>query len=272
MKNSYNIGTILLSIATGLGFVYIIRRQQSPPKTYLNLVYEVLHYGIHCYSRAQIIKNKYMKQIYKIDFIENNTYMLKELLLNDVEIIKYNKVLLRCKTKNLIMYNPLYMDFFIYSDIHSYPVNKIVCKDVYRFMKKYEKCKFKLCSLNLIFSMKDHYNIQLSTDNYNYYIVGNIIDKYLILYLLYKQHNIDVDIENVSYMIEIIDNNMDLIYISEKDEILLLEDTYKIKNVNFIKNDTCFNINDNVKISDNISFYKNEENKVNEENDSFVEI
>ena len=273
MKNNYNIGTILFSIATGLGFVYIIRSQQPPPKIYINLVYEILHYGVHCYSRAQIIKNKYMNQIYKIKFIEKNTYQLKELFMNDIEIIKYNKVLLRCKSKNVIMYNPLYMDFFIYSDIHNSPVNKIVCKDVYSFMKNYNKCNFKLCSLSLILSAKEHYNIRLSTEDYNYYIVGNIIDKYLILYLLYRQHGIDiVDAEDVSYMIEMIDNNMELVYVSEKNIIILLEDSYKIKDVNYVRDDTCFNVKNYLKITDNMKFKKNEENEENEENDSFVEI
>ena len=70
MKNNYNIGTILFSIATGLGFVYIIRRQQPPPKIYINLVYEILHYGVHCYSRAQIIKNKYRESLEK-EFNDN---------------------------------------------------------------------------------------------------------------------------------------------------------------------------------------------------------
>lgn len=278
MKNNYSVGSILLSIATGLGFVYILRRQQPPPKICLNLIYEVLHYGVHCYSRAQIIKNKYMNQICKIEFVEKKTYQLKEFFMNDVEIIKYNKVLLRCKSKNVIMYNPLYMDFFIYSDVHSYPVNKIVCKDVYNFMKKYNKCNFKFCNLNLILSEDQNYSIRLSNEDYNYYIVGNIIDKYLILYLLNKQHGINLDAEDVSYMIEVIDNNTELIYVSEKNVIILSEDNYKIKDVNYVKDDTCFNINDFLKITDNMKFiqYEKNENEENEneenENEPFIEI
>ena len=69
-----------------------------------------------------------------------------------------------------------------------------------------------------------------------------------------------------------IDNNMELVYVSEKNIIILLEDSYKIKDVNYVRDDTCFNVKNYLKITDNMKFKKNEENEENEENDSFVEI
>lgn len=282
MKSFCNIyiGTsIIISVTMGFGIIYIIR--QRPKPTNVNFLYNILHYGISRYSRLQRWTHKYIHSLYQnkyfkktIKYFEDTKYIFKNYFLNDIDVIKYNKILLRCKVSNLIQYNPLYMDFFIYSDIHSYPVNKKVCKDVYSFVKRYEKCDFKFGYISLILSEKYNYVIKLSNSSYNYYIVGNVIDKYLILFLLYQQYGVYIDHDNPCYTLEILDHTMSLFFLTEKDEIIFTKSSYNIKNVFYLKEDASDekNILDGDKISDHIFYHNREDISKNSLSDSFVEI
>ena len=227
--NLYNLYYIRIGISIGMGIVYIYITKY-PPKINTILFYEIAHYGVKCYSFAQIASRKYIKNISQNKYIESSVFYLKDLFINDIELIKDSSVILRCKTSNLVMYNPLYMDFMIYSDIHSYPVNKIICKDVYSFVKQYEVCDFKLCMIKIILSEKENYMINLSTSEYNYYIVGNVVNKFVLLYLLYKQHRVTVNEDQICYTIEIMDHNINVVYITEQDYIIFEKSTYRIKN------------------------------------------
>lgn len=266
------------TIIIGVGVVYIVRNH----KPNVNLLYNLLHYGIYYYSKTQRLSHKYINQLYQnkyvkktINYIENKKYIIKEYLWNDVEIIKYNNMIFSCKLNNLILYNPLYMDFFICSDIHSFPVNKLVGKDIYGFMKKFVMCDFKFYSITLILSERERYPISLSSNHYNYYIVGNVIDKYVFFYLLNRQHGININVDrDLCYTLEMLDNNMDLVFVTEKDEIVLSETNYKIKNVFSIRDEQIRFHQDYVKISDTL--FKERESYDHSSKDtldgSFVEI
>ena len=241
-----------MSIGIGFVFIYVIKH---PPKINTIFFYEIAHYGVKYYSLAQIVTRKYIKNISQNKYIESSVFYLKDLLINDVELIKDSCVLLRCKTSNLVMYNPLYMDFMIYSDIHSYPVNKVICKDVYNFVKPYEVCDFKLYMIKIILSETVNYMINLSTAEYNYYVVGNVIDKFVVLYLLYKQHGIIVNEDTVCYTIEIMDHNIEVVYVTENDDIILEKSTYRIKNVFKVREDASYITDYNKeKMTDHMSF------------------
>ena len=285
MKSGCNIyfGTsIIICFTMGIGIIYIIRQKPNPAN--MNFLYNILHHGISRYSKMQRLSHKYINYLYQNkyfkkmnNYIQHKNYVLREYLLNDIEVVKYNNVIIRCKLQNLIMYNPLYMDFFVYSDIHSYPVNKIVSKDIYSFTKKYLKCQFKFYNINLVLSEKYTYNISLSTSHYNYYNVGNVIDKYLLLFLLYQQYGVYIENDNVCYTLEIIDNNMDLIFLTDKDILVLTESSYNIKNVFLIKEDIPFSDKNKIdedchKISDNIFNNNKDDVSNNSLSESFVEI
>ena len=87
-----------------------------------------------------------------------------------------------------------------------------------------------------------------------YYIVNNIINKYLICFLIYRQFKVYLDPEKITYKLELMDNNMVYKALSENEEIILKKDTYLI---NKKECDLYFDSND--KISNNINFINNED-------------
>ena len=91
----------------------------------------------------------------------------------------------------------------------------------------------------------------------NFYMVNNIINKYLICFLIYKQFKVYLDPENINYILELMDNNMEYKSITEKEEIILKKDGYLINKEKFDTYD---------KISNNIEFIDNEiwEDRLNE--------
>jgi len=72
------------------------------------------------------------------------------------------------------------------------------------------------------------YQIKLSNENENYYIIGNKINLLLISYLLKKQHNIVCDEITGTYELDVIDHNVNMKTFTEKDEILFKENDYTV--------------------------------------------
>jgi hypothetical protein len=89
----------------------------------------------------------------------------------------------------------------------------------------------------------------------NYYMVENIINKYLICYLIYKQYKVYLDAETVSYKLEIMDNNMEYKSITEKQDIILKKDKYIIKNY-----ESLFKSDD--KVSNHMNFINDDDFEV----------
>ena len=73
------------------------------------------------------------------------------------------------------------------------------------------------------------YPILLKTKEYNFYISGNIIDKYFIQY--YLEHFCDGYVGNneIEYKLTIIDDNADLILLTQKDVITLNKMNYVLE-------------------------------------------
>jgi hypothetical protein len=172
-------------------------------------------------------------------------------MFNEVELIKSNFVFKTCELKDLITYNQDYIDFFIFTDF--YTSNKIVSKDI-KFSLNVEKCDYRFYIINVTLS-----NVELIDDEHkfliqldDYYMVNNIINKYLICFLIYNQFKVYLDPENIKYILELMDNNMEYKSITEKEEIILKKDGYLINK----RNIDLFNTDD--KISNNIEFIDNE--------------
>ena len=72
------------------------------------------------------------------------------------------------------------------------------------------------------------YLIYLSNKKENYYLVSNVIDKFVICYLLYKQYCILKNGYTISYKLDLIDDKMDFINLNENDIIVLDVNNYKI--------------------------------------------
>ena len=147
----------------------------------------------------------------------------------DIEIIKYNEVLTSIPKTEIVFYSSeLIHDFFIYSDFSDptlsetkiNKVNKLVFYDIPKIFV-YTVCNIKFFTI----MYNTWYPIKLCSDTENYYIVGNRINKLLLGYLLKKQHNISI---RSQYKLEIVDHNIESKIFDETDEIIFIENDYRI--------------------------------------------
>jgi hypothetical protein len=100
------------------------------------------------------------------------------------------------------------------------------------------------------------YTIDLLNDTFNFYIVGNTIDKAFVLYYLKFILKLDIDVNNleeVVYSIAVCDQNANFLTITNDDVIVIEENEYKIKhNKNNKNNKENKENNENKETQDNI--------------------
>jgi hypothetical protein len=89
-----------------------------------------------------------------------------------------------------------------------------------------KKCEFRFISCCIKFGDSD-YILSLNDANETYFIVDNILNKLLLLYLLKKQHGLSRD---STFKVCFIDHNVRLFTIDDKQCIVLRESDYLIKN------------------------------------------
>jgi len=208
-------------------------------KVLLNILYK----GIQLYSKCQIYiipKLKYLYELYNsnsnsninnyIQYYKNGFFYKKDLIKN-VKNSKNNDI--------LEIKNKLY-DFVVYNEYQNKLINK-VCISIFPFIlnTKYEISNIKFLSFSL--TIKNLIiDIILKNNIYNYYIVNNIINKtFIYYYLLYinleknKQiqeiiEKYNININTIKYKINFMDNNVNIINIDEKSEIIIKKDEYLI--------------------------------------------
>ena len=180
------------------------------------------------YTYSEIRINRYLNNIYKIKCFQLLTNYYKRTFIPEIELIKDNKVVTTCLKKH-ITFNPDILDFYIYTDIETDPMNKLIFNNLSSFTDEYELCSYKFPMIQLLFDNEEQYDIKLHNLKENYYIANNKIDKYFIFYLLYKQHRVYKNPDNTYYMINLMDNNMNIEILNENDLIILNKDDYKIQ-------------------------------------------
>jgi hypothetical protein len=214
---------------------------------FLSLIaYQTMFY----YSYLEIYIKKHVEIISNIPIVKNSIYKIKYIVFNDVELIKNNLVLNTCRLSDLIRYNPKYFDFFIYTDYKT--SNKIVGKDV-PIPLTVEKCDYRFYIMNVTVNnlvSENTFTIHLD----NFYMVNNVINKYLICFLINRDYNVYVNPEVVKYTLEIMDNDMNYKSITEKEDIILKKDMYLVNNQYNEKRQIDLLQSDD-KISDNIFKY-----------------
>jgi hypothetical protein len=174
-----------------------------------------------------------------------------------LQIIKYNETLFTCSISK-IKQQP-YFDFFIYNDYDIYdrriekgiyePVNKVIlfseqieqlsnvlCE---RELLFYDLCNYKFMSSSL--SLKQNgqtYNLKLQTPHENYYVVNNRLNTLVVCYLLKRQHGIDIFADDIKYDLTIIDNKINHVVLTEKQELVFRENDYVIQQLDTNAEDT----------------------------------
>ena len=78
------------------------------------------------------------------------------------------------------------------------------------------------------------YNINLKTDTFNYYLVGNVINidflRYYVKYILNNSTFIIKDTDTASYKLELMDHNVNMIELNAEQSIIIEKNGYNITN------------------------------------------
>jgi hypothetical protein len=123
--------------------------------------------------------------------------------------------------------------------IHNNPINKLCISKAKLKNDNDFNCEltnFNFMSFQLVYNDKN-YSIELKNDEFNFYIVNNILDntffRYYLIHIL-KEENIPIDF---TYNLELLDQNVDLHKLNEKHLIILGKDEFTIKYIeNIIQN------------------------------------
>lgn len=210
------------------------------PKKYNFFILELAHFSILTYTKARLyIGNKYKElkktnasfRKYTNQIEDVYTFFFKIFDKGNIEIIKDDQILFNTSTALVGKNTPLFMDFMIYTDnsMNGEPRNKVI------YYSKpsnfdYEKCKYKFISLTISFSDTETYKLKLFSEHENYYIVNNKLNKNVFCYLLKSRYNVSKNDKDglIKYKLELIDQNVNIKNLTEKNEIILHKDHYSI--------------------------------------------
>ena len=210
--------------------------ERTYPKKCEDFFVTVSYNLIYVYSKAQIFYMNIVKTVNKK--IEETPKLLK--LKNDLDLLLNKKngtvIMIEC-IKNGILSDNLCMtecDFTLYSrlDDSKSCLNKKIVYDLDESIDVYEVSELKFLLIELKIGTET-YKIDLKTDAYNFYIVGNKFTKQFFQYYLteiLKMNEIADD-----FSVHIIDHNVneiELIFSDENDHILLEKTDYKLSIAN----------------------------------------
>jgi len=224
--------------------------KRTYPEKYESLLVEIPLKMIYIYSNCQILYGKLQRKAN--EFIDNNPQVKKAM--NDIykicgkgldnidleiEYIINGDVLGKYKrTQTLPDVSSPDDALFIFSDLSTSEqrVNKKILQPEINFNYKISNIQFILLELKLIFklagSSENTYKIVLKTDEYNYYIVNNILDRKFFKYYLKKYYSDKVTSEtlvNAEKMnVKLIDQdvNIKMFDLTEDNAIILKENEY----------------------------------------------
>ena len=186
---------------------------------------------VGCYILNYLIKNN-DSIIYSCIYYVSKFQILFKKLFSEKNVVNNSKIeiIINSEVKNTIKpvnyqyLNEINYDFVIYND----NVNRILhFNNIDKF--SYNLCNYKFINVDIIFGENDIYTIKLYSEKENYFIENNRINKYVLCYLLKKQHGVYKDHSSVEYKLSIFDNNVQSVFLSEKDEIILRIDDYEIR-------------------------------------------
>ena len=215
---------------------YEFQQMNNLSETLINegnkLACNVAYVIIREYSKFQIYLQKWLKKNNITMNVNAKQNMPHEIC---IDFCKDNKVVKTIVVdKDLIEHIQLDIssdkyDFVILTDdlhkINHSISNKILLKSSSSKTLNVDKSNLKFLSFNVHY--KDNvYEIKLQNDNENFYTINNRIDKDFLKFQL-KKMGVDVD-DDFSYKIELVDHNVNIIELDDKDEIIIRKDDYEI--------------------------------------------
>ena len=220
-----------------LGFLFINAIQWRYPQLVQTLLIDISLKCIYIYSKLQIFAFKVNKQINQI--IETSPALLK--LKNDINS------LVKCKPEKVLIYEFIkdgkiteFNDFnsvnkpdlmiFSWLDNDNKCINKkIIYKNGCANLAEVSDIKFMLTEIKI--GGRETHKIDLKTDKFNYYLVGNKFTKSFFIYYLKYYVEVDNITSDTQMTVKIIDNDINKIefdFTDKNESIILEKNKYKL--------------------------------------------
>jgi hypothetical protein len=180
------------------------------PGFYKQLAVGVAYNFIRLYSKAELFYKNNIKSLQInntnefITFIDNNTSVL---VLEADEVLKLDKFP-DC-------------DFIIYQDAEN---NFSFSNELYEGSLECEVTDYTFMLIEVLVG-EETYKLDLKTDDYNFYVVGNVFNQTIVCYLLKKFYDLD---DVTQYHVKILDNNVESIEFDEQKSLSFKKDSYEI--------------------------------------------
>lgn len=209
------------SASATLILVATFMKYNKDPEYFYEMMYGVIYY----FSVCQIKINK----LYT--YINTNVQFLKDTSNNDIKKEYYinGKLQFSETTKERKVFDSNYTDFDLLVVIDN-GLSRVVTKSSsfnIGTIVETKESKTKFIALTVSYN-GEKYPIYLKEGNYNYYVINNVIDKAFLQYYLVNILNLEIDIKNFSYELEMIDNDVNIQIFDETKRVLLNEDGYAI--------------------------------------------
>lgn len=173
---------------------------------------------IYLYSSIQMqlqkIKVKSKRSYIENCYFECIDYMNNSHQLNCIEnVCDMQQSIIMSQKYKMIIYNNNY--------------NKICYFPPTKYDLMYEVSNVSFISFKVTVNSIE-YTVKLSTPEYNFYIVNNVINAEFIKYYFNKYLNIHL-LDDIDYTIEIVDDSVNFVTLNKNNSLIFQKDTYIIK-------------------------------------------
>jgi hypothetical protein len=204
---------------------------------------------VYGYSMGELLYNKYYQSIHQyisnmqnlvINFLHDNHIVNRNRFIVNTKIAFYNKGILEAiqhydkyindlSADEINLVEPLNYDLVEVTDLSQKNNSKINIMIFKTCPEKIicEPCNTEFMLITLKWNIIQNY-IRLKTDNMTYYMVNNIIDNVFLRYYMMNILKVPEISDDFQYDLEIIDHEVNQLYLSSNKGIILEKDGYKI--------------------------------------------
>jgi len=198
----------------------------------IKIIYNMIYYFSVCQIKCNQIYNYFLPYFKSVETHNPNNPI------NPIKIEQFDfdtNKLTTLLEKELGLVNRLQNDLFIVSDTSR---NSLINKKIVATIINAHDCTFdqsEIAFIALYLNYNDErYNINLKTDEFNYYLVGNVIDKRFIQYYINVVLKIKFDYENEknreTYQLELMDHEVNMINLDANQSIIIEKNGYRVVN------------------------------------------
>lgn len=249
----------LLKLANYIFSFYFlnITFKNNYPEIYNNFLINISYYCIYCFSKVQMkviqsskfIENKYNMFLLTYPSVRKNINNISEYFIKtqDIEYISNGEVI-ETSSKKWLLQNYKKVEpsenNINKMTIYTNGINKKVLSFV-PFEESHYNCEktsynFILIEIQIYSEIK---KIDLTTNEYNYMLVDNVINKEFVMYLLKTHYPRYVKIVNQffgnnlnNYKIKILDQDVNEIILNQYNYLTFKKDDYKISSIKDVNN------------------------------------